>query len=397
MKRKVLYIEGNVDGTIGGSYYVMIDLVKALDKMQYEPIVGFHTDNSLIPMLKEAGIETHVFDNPAPFSFTIPALNFILLPVKKTINLFKKLLLPALRYARFIRHNNIDLVNGNNSIMLNQTWMLAAMLTKTRCITHEMGINTRFSFLSRYLGKRLGAIICVSNVVRDNMVRLGLEFPNIRVVHNGLDLSRYHIVETPSELRSKYNIGDTDPIIGVVGNIRVWKGQEIIVRAMSELVEKHSNIRCLLVGASSLTDAPYKGKLISICKDLDIEDNVIFTGFQNNPIDYMNLMDIVVHTSVEPEPFGIVLLEAMFLAKPLISTTIGGPAEIVVNGESGLLVEPGKPELLAEAVDKLLSNPIYAKEIGQHGNRRLHEEFTIQENAEKTMIIYDEVFGQRVT
>ena len=395
MKRRILFLEGNIDGTVGGSYYVMIDLVNALDKTRYEPVIGFHTDNFLVPGLRKQGIETIIFDNPASFEFKSKSLNKTLAPAKKIINLFRKFILPAIRYSKFLRKHNIDLVDVNNSITRNHKWMLAAMIAGIPCISHEMGINTRFNFAARFFGKRLKSIICVSNIIKETMNNVGLNYSNITVIHNGLDVKRYALKETPDELRVKYKLGHNDKVIGVVGNIKKWKGQETIVRAMGLLITRHPDLKCFLVGAvSEVCDdtTRYKEKLDQIVEENGLKGSVIFTGFQKNPIDYMNLMDVVVHTSIDPEPFGIVLLEAMFLSKPLITTTIGGPAEIIENNKSGLLVEPGKPELLAEAVKKLLDDPVYAAGLGKQGNVRLHQQFTIEKNAEQTMKIFNNAF-----
>ena len=108
-------------------------------------------------------------------------------------------------------------------------------------------------------------------------------------------------------------------------------------------------------------------------------------------------MDVVCHTSTAPEPFGIVTLEAMSLAKPLVSTTIGGPAEVVQNGRTGLLVEPGRPELLAVAVAKLLSEPAEAADMGRRGRERLLADFSLASNVSQTMAVYERVLQQQVT
>jgi glycosyltransferase involved in cell wall biosynthesis len=118
---------------------------------------------------------------------------------------------------------------------------------------------------------------------------------------------------------------------------------------------------------------------------------VIFTGFQRNAIDYMSLMDVVAHTSIHPEPFGIVTLEAMSLGKPLVSTTIGGPAEVVINGETGLLVDAGRPELLANAIASLLHDRARAAEFGRKGLARLREHFGIDKNIAATTQVYHRV------
>jgi len=390
--KRILFLEGNPDGTIGGSYYLMYDLVRHLDKEKYYPIVGFHTDNILVPKLREFGIETYVIKKRKPFKFEAGFLNQVLLPFKKLINVFTGLILPALDYARFLKEHRIDLINLNNSIVRNHAWMLAAKLTGIKCMTHEMGINKKYSFISRFLGKRLDAIVSLSYAISDAMKVCGIEYPNISVIHCGIDLERYKIERSKEELRTEYKIPKDAPIIGVVGNVKLWKGQETIVRAMQLLKQKYNNLRCILVGDTSEVDRGYKDMLIRLCEEMDIRENVIFAGFQRNVIDFMNLMDIVVHTSIEPEPFGIVTLEAMNCKKPLVSTTIGGPAEVVINGETGLLVQPGEPGALFEAVDSLLSDKEKAERFAQAGYERLQNNFTLEKNIKETMQVYDKIF-----
>jgi glycosyltransferase involved in cell wall biosynthesis len=394
MPKRILYIEGNLDGTVGGSYYVLQDLVNALDKTRYEPVVGFHRDNFIVGQLRERGIETVVFPAYEPFAFRSTLLNTVFAPFKKAWNYFSGLVLQARKHAKYLREAKIDLVNLNNSMLRNHAWMLAARMTGTPCMTHEMGINPTYDRVSRFFAKRLRKIVCVSHAIHNVMKRCGVDYPNITVIHCGIDLARYKSVETPEALRVKHDIPVGVPVIGVVGNVRYWKGQETIVRAMPRLVAEFPGIRCLLVGAVTESDREYRAKLETFIREHGIAENVIFAGFQRNPIDYMQLFDVFCHTSVHAEPFGIVNLEAMSRSKPLISTTIGGPAEVVINGETGLLIEPGKPELLADAVRDLLRDPARAAEMGRRGHARLHADFTLAKNVAKTTAVYDEVFAR---
>ncbi|HEY6125549.1 MAG TPA: glycosyltransferase family 4 protein [Steroidobacteraceae bacterium] len=391
MKKKILYIEGNTDGTVGGSYYLMFDLVSRLDREKFEPIVGFHKDNFLIERFRSIGVETIVFSNPVPWVPKGFLFKTLLSPLKKLVNFYRGFFVPAREYAQFLRDRKIDLVNLNNSITRNHAWMLAARKTNTRCMTHEMGIRLTFSPVSRFLGKRLEKIICLSHAIHDNMKRLGVDYPNTVVIHCGIDLERYHVKETPEQLRAKHNIPADSEVVGVVGNIREWKGQVVMVRAAALLKQKFPRLRVLLVGACGEADKAYGDMLAKLARELGIEDSVIFTGFQSNAIDYMGLMDVVAHTSVHPEPFGIVTLEAMSLSKPLVSTTHGGPAEVVVNGETGLLVEAGKPELLAAAIGSLLADRAKATEFGRKGYERLNQHFGIRKNIDATMAVYRSV------
>lgn len=391
MRKRILYIEGNIDGTVGGSYFVLYDLVCRLDREKFEPIVGFHRDNYLVEQIRAQGIETIVFPPNSPWVPGNRFLRTLLAPLRKLVNVYRGVVGPALGYKRFLRERKIDLVNLNNSITRNLAWMVAARWAGTPCMTHEMGICTSFPFFARYFGRRLERIVCVSHAVHDNMKRLGCDYPNTVVVHNGIDLTRYHQRETPDELRQKHGIPKDSEVIGVVGNIRYWKGQEILVRATALLAPRFPNLRCLLVGGCGEADLNYLKTLEDSCRDLGITENVIFTGFQRNAIDYMALMDVVAHTSVDPEPFGIVMLEAMSLAKPLVSTTIGGPAEVVVHGETGLLVDAGKPELLANAIASLLEDRAHAAELGRKGLARLHEHFGIDKNVAGNTAVYEDI------
>ena len=231
MRKRIFFLEGNTDGTVGGSYYLMYDLVLALDRDKFEPIVGFHTDNFLVPKLRDAGIKTIIFELPDPFSFGVPVLDKTLFPIKKAINFLKRFVLHGFKLSRFLKKNNIDLVNLNNSIMRNHYWMFAAMISGTKCMTHEMGINDHFTFLARFFGKRLESIICLSYAIRDNMFKLGVNYPNITIIHCGINLDRYQIKEHSATVRKKHDIDDAARVIGVVGNVKYWKGQETIVRA----------------------------------------------------------------------------------------------------------------------------------------------------------------------
>lgn len=388
MKKRILYIEGNTDGTVGGSYYLMFDLVSRLDREKFEPIVGFHRDNFLIERFRALGVETIVFSNPVPWVPKGFLFKTLLSPLKKLVNLYLGFFKPAREYERFLRERKIDLVNLNNSITRNHAWMLAARRARIRCMTHEMGIRLHFSFLSRFFGKRLEKIVCLSHAIHDNMKSRGVDYPNTVVIHCGIDLDRYHVSETPAQLRAKHNIPADSEVVGVVGNIREWKGQVVMVRAAALLKPKFPRLRVLLVGDCGAADKPYGDMLAKLCQELGIQDTVIFTGFQKNAIDYMGLMDVVAHTSVHPEPFGIVTLEAMSLSKPLVSTTHGGPAEVVVNGQTGLLVEAGKPDLLADAIGSLLADRAKATEFGRKGFERLNQHFGIRKNIDATMAVY---------
>lgn len=230
----------------------------------------------------------------------------------------------------------------------------------------------------------------MSKQIRDALICQGLNDATTVVVYDGIDTKHDQPQLDPARLRSAHSIGPEEPVIGVVGNIKRWKGQEIVVRAVAQLKERWPGLKCLLVGAVREGDAYYVG-LHRLVEELGIAANVVFTGFRDNPADYINAMDVFVHSSIEPEPFGRVNIEAMYLGKAVVATNMGGPTEIFENGHDGVLIEPGDPSLLAQHVAFLLASPELRRRLGENARKTVMERFTIGRSVVEIEEIYERV------
>jgi glycosyltransferase involved in cell wall biosynthesis len=122
------------------------------------------------------------------------------------------------------------------------------------------------------------------------------------------------------------------------------------------------------------------------------EENVIFPGFQENPADFMKIMDVVGNSSIESEPFGMVNLEAMRMKIPVVATNIGGPTEIFDHGEDGILIEPGNPVLLARKISVLLENPELRGTMGPKAYKTLVGKFKIFDTVYRIEEAYEEMW-----
>lgn len=398
LRKRILYCEGNTDSSVGGSHFSLFYLVEALDKSRYDPVVVFHRENRLIPMYREAGLDTRVFTIRQPFRFpakalNIPVLKGLLRLLQAMANLWRMVLIPAIRCALYLRANRIDLVHLNNTIIRNHHWMLGATLAGAKCISHERGINERISRFSHLMTKRLAGIICISRAVRDNLVREGIDEDKLVVVHNALEVSRVLIKADPLEIRRRHRIDPASLVIGMVGNIKEWKGQDVVIRATARLRERWPGLRCLLVGDTALEDKYFEDRIRILVNELGVDANIIFTGYQASVADYMNAMDVVIHASITPEPFGRVLLEAMALKKPLIGANAGAVPEIIQHGETGMLSSPGDDQMLARYIEELLQNPSHARAMGEKGYQRLIQEFGIKSNVLGTQALYERIFS----
>lgn len=400
--RVVLYWEGNTDGTIGGSQIFMFDLITHLDRTEFQPIAGFAQDNVVAQRFRDIGVETLVYSR-------YPALNVrkalgtgtlvrrllvaLLLPFQKVLNVFVRTVVPTFHHALYLRRRGVDLIDLNNSITGNHEWMLASLLAGVPCITHEAGINHYYSRSARFFHRKMRAVICCSHAIAANMKKHGLDHDLLPVIHSCVSSDRMQVKEPAEAVRERFGLTGHGPVIGVVGNIRAWKGQETVVRATAILAERWPDIRCLLVGKVGIGDEPFHERLQAISRELGIADRVIFTGYHPNPADCMNVMDVFIHSSTHPEPFGMVNLEAMGLGKPVVATNIGGPVEVFEDGVSGFLVEPGVPERLAEAVSRLLEDPVLAKQVGDAARQRRQSHFRLEDTVEKTQAVYRRVLA----
>lgn len=400
---RVLYCENNVDGTIGGSYYSLLYLVKGLDRQRYSPLVVFYTDHALLLTFREAGIDTRVWRKVTSFTFgadprwsrgLLRLVRPLALTLQKALNFMLGFLLPAMARALFLRWNGVKIVHLNNSILYNHDWMLAAKLARARCVSHERGINQKYPRSARFFGRRLDAVICISEAVKRHLVQSGVDFGNLLLIHNGLDPSWVNPeAERVAELRKRYGIAEGHPVIGIVGNIKEWKGQETVIRATGIVKARYQDIKCLVIGGSSELDRYYESFLHGLVAEMKLTEQVVFTGFQRHVAEYLSLFDILIHASIAPEPFGRVVLEGMALKKPVIGSRAGAIPEIIEEGVTGMTYPPGDADRLAMEILELLENRDRASQMGLNGYARLVEHFSLSKNIEATQNLYKRILS----
>ena len=394
---RVLFVEHNVDGTVGGSHRCLLDICRNLDRSRYAPLALFFQDNSLVSEFRGSGIEIAI-GSPARLLVEWPRLttswgSWLFTQLKSVVNAGLLLLVRPLLWARFLRAHRIDIVHLNNSFNGDHDLILAAWMLHLPCVAHQRGVAEPSGATEHWFARRLSRIIAISSFVRDDLLRRGLPEALITFVHDGIDPRRIHIDVPTAELRRRVGFAPDDTVIGIVGNLKHWKGQHVFVDAMSLITSKHSGVRGLIVGAPA--DTRYVKELQETVERYGLRPNIVFTGYQQHPLDYMALMDVVVHASVEPEPFGIVITEAMALGKPVVATAIGGPLDIVVDGLTGYLTPAGDAEKLADTVLQLLDNPASLQRMGSAASRRFEEQFTVARNVTAIERIYCEVLPPR--
>jgi glycosyltransferase involved in cell wall biosynthesis len=392
---RVLYCESNADGTIGGSHYCLLYLVENLDRTQWTPTVVFQEEHALVPRFRNAA-EVVIQTRENPVLWGLGQTGLAAAPVrlvKRAVN--------AVRYAtriagnvRFLQRHDIRLLHLNNSITRSHDWLIAGLLARVPVIVHERGLP-EYTSSDRSLARRLALIVPMSKWIENHMVERGVSPENIRTMYDGLNPAGLVVSRTPEAIRAEWQIGAGQPVIGIVGNIREWKGQETVVRAMIAIVKAVPDVVCLLVGAATPGDQPFKERLEGIIRSAGIERSVRFTGYQKDVPSFMNAMQFVIHASIEPEPFGMVVLEAMALQRAVVGSRAGGVIEMVVEGDTGYTFPPGDADTLAARAIELLQDPQKARQMGQRGHARLMSHFTLQRYMEQIHGAYRAILDRR--
>jgi glycosyltransferase involved in cell wall biosynthesis len=179
-------------------------------------------------------------------------------------------------------------------------------------------------------------------------------------------------------VRKQLGIAPDTRLLGVVGRVHPMKGQDLFVRALKLLIDEQRDVHGLIVGGDAYGLAPEYGTgLRRLIDELGLQHRVTLTGHVPDATAYIAGLDVLVSTSTA-EPFGIVLLEAMQLGIPVVSTRLGGPAEILEDGVSGLLVGTRTPDAVADALRRLLDDSEAAASIGRAGRELVEREFTAE-------------------
>jgi glycosyltransferase involved in cell wall biosynthesis len=188
---------------------------------------------------------------------------------------------------------------------------------------------------------------------------------------------------------------DGVPVVGIVGRLQPWKGQDRLLRAQAILARRGRRMHTVIVGGDSYGLSPeYVASLEPLVAELGLHDAVTFAGEVPDAGPYVEAMDVLVNAS-DREPFGIVILEAMARGVPVVAVDAGGPAEFVEDGRTGVLARSGEPEALADALEPLLASAELRGRLGAAGRARFLSEYTTEAMRRRFFAELDAVIHRR--
>lgn len=238
--------------------------------------------------------------------------------------------------------------------------------------------------LNRLTAPLTDRVICVAQKVADFVqAQVGIPSDKLVVIPNGVDVQIF----VPSAMTKP---ADWQPrIIGNVGRLEPVKGTRFLLEAFAQVADQFPDRRVWLVG-----DGTERQNLEMQTKQLGVTDQIQFLGTRKDVSELLPQMDIFVLPS-HWEGMPIAVLEAMAAGLPVVATAVGGTTEVVVPGETGLLVPPADPTALAQAMVTLLTDPALCHRFGLAGRKRVEQQFSIEQTVAKTVALYEKLFYEK--
>jgi L-malate glycosyltransferase len=306
----------------------------------------------------------------------------------------------ALAVRRIARREDVDVVHAN-SARAGLAATVSAPLHGRPVVVHIRDAlpDGRVANLTRRVLGRAAAIVANSTYTARAFAadRPGID---IHTLHSPVDCGRFDpTLLTQSEARRRLGLDPDAFVLGVVAQITPWKGQSDAVRALSLLQRRLPSVHLLLVGEAKFggvgrryDSQAYAAELRELARALRVTERVTFAGERDDVPEVLRALDILLCPSWE-EPFGRSVVEGMAMELPVVATEIGGPAEVIRHGVDGLLLPPRRPELWAEAVERL-ADPAVREAMGQEGRRRAVGSFGPEAHAAELVELYEEILAR---
>lgn len=252
-------------------------------------------------------------------------------------------------------------------------------------VLHALEVTEPTPFLKRLVKRRVlghaGKVVCVSRFTADEAIRrFGLLAARVHVIHPGVDLAVFTPGEPCDGFRERYGIAG-EKVLATVARVIERKGHDVVVQALPRVLERHPGTQYVICGREF---EPFASRLRRKVERMGLGGKVVFLGHvpTEDVVDLYRactacvMPSRIIRERGDAEGFGIAYLEAGACGKPVIGGNEAGVVDAIVHGKTGLLVDPGDPDAVAEAILQLLNDPARAREFGQAGMRRVREKFS---------------------
>ena len=294
----------------------------------------------------------------------------------------------CLRLARLLRQLDVDIVH-TNSLKADLYGGIAGRLIGVPVVWHVRDrIAVDYLPLAAVRIMRLGARLLPTAIIANSKTTLGTlpEGAHRAVLHSPIATAGASTDPMRTRQGRRSSARPATLTVGIVGRLTPWKGQDVFLKAFA-LAFKATPVKGRIIGSAMFGEEAWETHLKELATSLGLDEQVVFTGFVEDMEQEYARLDIAIHASTIPEPFGQVVLEAMAAGVPVIAADEGGPAEVIVSGVDGILVSPRDEIALAQAMNELATDPTGRDRLARLGKITV-ERYSPERAAEGILKVY---------
>ena len=393
---KILFLDQS--GKLGGAELCLADIA---EPFQTTSLVAVFTEGSFPAYLRKRHIQVKIL---ADQSLQVQKASGLLAGVK-SINRLVPLIT---KVAQLSKQYDLLYANTQKALVVGA---LASFLSRRPLVYHLHDIVSpdHFSTTNRriitMLANRAALVIANSQASCEAFIQAGGRADRVHVVYNGFcpetysvyankrEYLRNELLSTELVSESPQKADNKHPyFVGHFSLLSHWMGQHVLLAALQYCPD---NVTALLVGDALFGEQDYVQQLHQQIKILKLEHRVQFLGFRSDIPQLMTACDLVAHTSIAPEPFGRVIVEAMLCGTPVVAAAAGGATELIDHGETGWLTSPGDAQRLADIVNTCHSQPSQAKSCAQRAQMLVKQRFNLDGTNLKIKSLLSEVVKTR--
>ncbi len=372
-----------------GSDKVLLYLVLGLSKFGIKPIVLLPSDGPLLIALQDEGIETHIVP--------VTKLDRATLSVNGLLALPFALLKSVRAIDRVLSHRRIDVVYSNTLAVLSSAVWSRINRVPHLWHVHELlmspsVVRRGFPWLLRMLADK---VVCNSKMTKEWVLN---EQPLLEcrtvMIWNGLGPRPASKPDIVKNIRANLSISENQLLVVLVGRINRWKGQALLIEAATILWNRgYCDVHYLIVGGAPKGMEHLLEHLLHKISASAVSSNIHVMPFTDDIWSIWDSCNIAVVPSIEPEPFGMVAIEAMASKVPVVAAAHGGLLDIVDHGNTGFLFKPGNSDLLADEIEKLLVSESLRVSLGLAGLNRQLDMFSLDVQVTQVANVIIEMAG----
>lgn len=366
---------------VGGTEKQVLELIQRLDKRKFACFIcPFYFSEAMLIRVSELGATPW----PAPIQRVYGWSG-----IRQAFSIIAK-----------IKRHKIDIVNTFH--FCSDTYgVVVSKLAGVPCIISNRRDtgghrHKKYPRLIRLLDPLVSQYFAVCEAVGAHIEQdYEVEKGKVTTIYSGIDADKTKVnPEKVKEIRKRYNITDETFVIGNLSHLRPEKGYDTFFEAIRRVKPEIPDLKVFVVGSVLPSERAYGEKIKQFVEEKGIDENLVITGYVDNAIDYVDLMDIACLTAVSNEGFSNALLEEMTLGKAIIATDVGGNKEAVIDGESGIVIPPNDPEKLVAAILKLYREPELRQRLGEAATKRVRERFHIRRTVREFEQHYITLYNQ---